>query len=46
MKILRAGVTVSLDIISHGRVSFSVKNNMPESVVYDAKAAMLKPLVW
>jgi len=46
MKILRAGVTVSLDIISHGRVSFSVKNNMPESVVFDAKAAMLKPLVW
>ena len=45
MKLFRAGKTVSLDIISHGRISFSVQGNLPETIVFDAKA-MLKRLVW
>ena len=46
MKLFRAGKTVSLDIISHGRISFSVQGNLPETVVFDTKPAMLKRLVW
>jgi hypothetical protein len=46
MKIFQSGKSVTLSVISHGRVSFSVKNNLPEAVVFDTKAALLKPLVW
>ena len=46
MKLFRAGKTVSLDVISHGRISFSVQGNMPETIVFDTKPSMLKRLVW
>lgn len=46
MKIFHAGTAASLNIVSYGRVSFSVKGNLPENVVFDTKEAMLKPLVW
>ena len=46
MKLFRAGKTVSLDVISHGRISFSVQGNMPKTIVFDTKSSMLKRLIW
>jgi hypothetical protein len=37
---------VSLVVTSEGHLKFSVKNNMPESVVFDKSSSSLKPLKW
>lgn len=46
MKIFHAEKSLALNVISHGRLSLFVNGNLPENVVFDAKGAVLKPLIW
>ena len=46
MKIFHAEKSLALNFISHGRLSLSINGNLPQNVVFDARNAILKPLIW
>lgn len=46
MQIFSAGDKVSVSVVSNGRLSFSVKKNLPETVVFDGQDSNLVPRKW